>query len=479
MSGSSAAEVRSGLDHPIVDADGHFVEASPLLVDYLVKIAGRDVADRFERRPRGTINQPGAIPAAPGLEERKRLGLSVSSWWGTPTNALDRATSYSPRLLHERLDDLGIDFTILYPSVGPVIVDSPDDDVRRGFSRAVNTYVSDTTADLADRLTVPAVVPVHTPDEALTELEYAIGELGFKAIVIGGPVPRPLPDVGAGALRHDVLGLDSDYDYDPFWARCVELGVPVTCHSGTTSIGLRRSPSLYMYNHVGHFASAGEAVAKAMVLGGVMRRHPQLQVAFLEGGVAWGVQLLCDIAARWEKRSAGRIETLDPRHVDRAVFAGLLARYGGERWEDPAVIEHALAVNDIPPADLDDFRFAGIETIADLVAQFDRFYFGCEADDPTIVWAFADKVNPQGAQLRAILGSDIGHWDVADVTTVVPEAYEFVEHGLLDADQFRAFACDNAIRLYSRANPGFFDGTPIAAYAAARVAAAPAESPAD
>ena len=52
-----------------------------------------------------------------------------------------------------------------------------------------------------------------------------------------------------------------------------------------------------------------------------------------------------------------------------------------------------------------------------------------------------------------MLGSDIGHWDVSDIDDVMPEAYELVEDGRLDDDQFRAFACDNVIRLHGRHEP--------------------------
>jgi hypothetical protein len=52
------------------------------------------------------------------------------------------------------------------------------------------------------------------------------------------------------------------------------------------------------------------------------------------------------------------------------------------------------------------------------------FYFGCEADDPSNVWAFNARANPLGARLNAIFSSDIGHFDVPDMTEVVPEAYE-------------------------------------------------------
>ena len=46
-------------------------------------------------------------------------------------------------------------------------------------------------------------------------------------------------------------------------------------------------------------------------------------------------------------------------------------------------------------------------------------------------------------------------------------AFELVEHGLLTPAQFRAFSCDNAIRLHGGMNPHFFDGTRVEAYARA------------
>ena len=38
-------------------------------------------------------------------------------WWGLPTrNTLDHATSRLPKLLYERLDEIGLDVTVLCPS---------------------------------------------------------------------------------------------------------------------------------------------------------------------------------------------------------------------------------------------------------------------------------------------------------------------------------------------------------------------------
>ncbi|MGH2670601.1 MAG: hypothetical protein ACRDH5_16065 [bacterium] len=69
--------------------------------------------------------------------------------------------------------------------------------------------------------------------------------------------------------------------------------------------------------------------------------------------------------------------------------------------------------------------------------------------------------------------TDIGHFDVPDMTGVVPEAYELVEHGLMTDDDFRDFMFGNAVRFWGEVNPDFFKGTSVEK-AAAEVLAQPA-----
>jgi hypothetical protein len=90
-----------------------------------------------------------------------------------------------------------------------------------------------------------------------------------------------------------------------------------------------------------------------------------------------------------------------------------------------------------------------------------NFSFGCEADDPMTSTAFDTTRNPHGARLRAVLGSDIGHWDVPDMRQVLAEAYEAVERGWLTETDFRDFTFTNPVRLYTDTNPNFFAGTVV------------------
>jgi hypothetical protein len=68
-------------------------------------------------------------------------------------------------------------------------------------------------------------------------------------------------------------------------------------------------------------------------------------------------------------------------------------------------------------------------------------------------------VNPFGARLKAVFSSDIGHWDVPDMTEVVAEAYELVEKGMITEEDFRDFMFTNPASLWTEMNPEFFQGT--------------------
>lgn len=461
-----AQGVRDRLDHPVVDIDGHIVESIPLVIEYMRRTAGDEVADRFAGSvPSFATNRATGVLAA--SRGGPAPGAFISPWWSVAPGARDRATAFLPGLLHERMDEIGLDFSVLYTSVGLACFAHPDDAIRRGSCRGLNTYLAEICDGFGDRLTPAAVIPAHTPDEAIAELEHAVQHLGLRAAVLNSCVVRTTPD---GHPWTDPLGLDSPYDYDPLWQRFTDLGVAVTVHSPSMGLALRQSSSRYMYNHIGAFAASSDAFAKAIVFGGVAARFPRQHFGFLECGVTWAVQLLCDLVGRWDKRGGHNIERLDPARIDLAEWDALLDAYGGTRFADPALRATMLAQSDNAPAELDDFRDAGVDGPEAIAALFDRFFFGCEADEATIGWAYAADVNPCGTELRAVLGSDIGHWDVTDMRGVLDEAYELVEDGRLDAAQFRRFVCDDPIRLHAGMNRAFFDGTPVDEYAAALVA---------
>src|SRR5881396_3708145 len=465
---TAARKLRSRLNHPIIDADGHWLEYAPLMREEFRRIGGDAAAEALAI---ASDRIPSSLRMS--LAERRRRRVGQEAFWGSPSeNVLDRATAMLPRLLYERLDDLGIDFCVVYPTAGLGYHRMPDTRLRRAICRAYNVFAADQFRGLEDRVIPAAIIPMYTPEEAIEEIEFASKQLGYKVIMVGGLMRRPIPalleekpDAARLIEWYDVIGIDSDHDYDPVWAKCRELKIAPSFHNGARSILLRNSPSNFCYNHIGHFASAGEAMAKALFFGGVTRRFPELNFAFLEGGVGWATSLFADLVGHWEKRHRDALENTNPARLDRAALLALAQKYGSATVVDAVRRGEGLDDNGNGTGgveDLDDYsrcKIARKEDFRDLYIS--RFYFGCEADDPINAWAFNRKANPMNARLNAFFSSDIGHFDVPDMTDVVPEAYELVEHGLLTDDDFRDFVFTNAVRFWGEVNPDFFTGTVV------------------
>jgi predicted TIM-barrel fold metal-dependent hydrolase len=471
----NARTLRASLQHPIVDADGHWIEYMPVMREEFKRIGGEAAVEGLAT---ATARVPTALKMSVAERARKRVGMEA--FWSSPSeNVLDRATAMFPRLMYERLDDLGIDFSVVYPTAGLSFHRMQDGRQRRAICRAYNVFTMDQFRPLSDRIIPAAIIPMYTPEEAIEELEFAVKQLGYRVVMIGGLMRRRVtaleeeaPEISKAVEWYDVIGLDSPYDYDPVWAKCLELKVAPSFHNGARSILLRNSPSNFCYNHIGHFASAGHAVAKAMFFGGVTRRFPTLNFAFLEGGVGWACMLYADLIGHWEKRNRQALEHTNPDKLDVKKLLQFTEKYGHQamieavrRGEGLEGDSNSTLTGGIE--DLDDYFRCQIGKKDDIKDLFvPRFYFGCEADDPVNAWAFKKDANPMGARLNAIFSSDIGHFDVPDMAAVVPEAYELVEHGLIDDNDFRDFMFANAVRFWGEVNPDFFKGTAVEKQAA-------------
>lgn len=462
---SASAEIRQKLTHPVIDSDGHMIEIFPVMSDYMKQVGGPEMAETvwkaFRSRNSGSWYDLSEA-------ERSYHRTIRPAFWAAPAKATtDRATAMLPRLMHERLPEMGIDYAVVYPTIGFLLPEITDPDARRAACRAHNLMMADIYRGTESRLTPAAVIPCYTPEEAIEELEYAINELNLKVPMFANLVKRPIEavtehgsELGQYAFWVDPLALDSPYDYDPVWQKCMELKVPVTAHAIGQGIGMRRSVSNYMYNQTGHFGDAGHAFAKALFFGGVTHRFPDLNFAFLEGGVAWGGSLVCDLKERWEKRGKQAIQELNPDRIDHELLASLQEEYGGGILNKPM---GGMGRQNRVEENVDEFAAAGIESKEDLLDRLvPNFYYGCEADDKMNAVAFDRRILPGNRPLKAIFSSDFGHWDVADMTEILAEAHELVEEGIITDRDFEDFVFRNPVELFAGMNPEFFVGTEIA-----------------
>jgi predicted TIM-barrel fold metal-dependent hydrolase len=458
----TGADIRARLDHPVVDADSHMMECTFAVLDFVKLVGGADIAKRYEDHLKATSS---------GQSRR-------AVWIGNSGPAsIDRATALLPRLYRSRLEDAGIDFGIVYGTHVLSVMRIDDDEIRPVVHRAMNMLYADMFRDVQDRLTPVAVIPMHSPEEALAELDFAVGELGLKAIVMNAMIYRPAAEVAENAPEYAKYtmvptspAIDVGDRYDPVWAKCVELGVAPSCHNSFRGRGsTHASPVNYVFNSLGSFGQGSEYFCRALFMGGVAHRFPTLKFAFLEGGAGWAAQLYNTLFEYWEKRNLEALrENLDPAKLDVDLLVEMFEKWGNEYLTPERIRaephQSSNSVLLVPAEELDDFAPTGVTKPEDIRDIFQRnFYFGSEADDAMTAVAFDTKLNRYGIKLNAILGSDIGHWDVPDMTKIMVEAYEMVEDGHITEDDFRDFTYGNVVQMHTGMNPDFFKGTAVEA----------------
>jgi len=464
----SSEGVRAAIGHPVIDFDGHVIEFLPAVWPFLRESLGADLFERYRNAP---IDQ--TIRGPRSFEARQRSRAPQAAWWASPAkNTRDLATAALPSLLYDRLDEFGIDYALLYPTKGLGSACSEDADMRRGLCRGFNEFYAHNYGPYRDRLTVGGIIPMHTPDEAIAEIEHC-AEIGLKIVGIPEGVWRPIiaPDPDASpwftpGQTHwfDNFGLDSMYDYDTVWAKLVELEFPLVAHAGLGHNAPNHYLSItnYSANHIGSFRDKMYQLCKSLYMNGVTRRFPTLNLAFLECGVSWACTLLADVVEHWEKRNLDALRILDPSGVDYELLEREFRGRGQSLLADvddlPAALR-MLSTPGVPPEHHDDWRFLEVRTPEELVELFaPRMYFGCEADDRTVAFAFS-PANVCGARLRPVFSSDIAHWDVPDMARVVAESFALVEEGVISPDHYREFMFTNPVSALRGANPRFFEGT--------------------
>src|SRR5262249_48598287 len=110
----------------------------------------------------------------------------------------------------------------------------------------------------------------------------------------------------------------------------------------------------------------------------------------------------------------------------------------------------------------DDFAACGGSFAGELGRQFvGRFYFGCGGEGRMTAVAFDGRFNHVGAQLNAMFSSDLGHWDVSDMSEVLVHTHQLLDEGMLNPADFKKFVFGNAARMYTAMNPDFFKGTQV------------------
>ena len=176
-----------------------------------------------------------------------------------------------------RMDVAGIDAQLLSPNPLTFLhfIDAAQADC---FCRTHNDALSSLILRYPSRLAATAALPVQDPTRAVVELERTVTELGFLGGYIGTDFPHKLDDPSM----------------DQLYEACVRLNVPLFLHPSPAGIdGPSGDPNLKDFDLdvvIGFAAQETLAVAR-LIYGGVMDRHPDLDICLSHGGGSTGYLL--------------------------------------------------------------------------------------------------------------------------------------------------------------------------------------------
>ncbi|WP_406292437.1 amidohydrolase family protein [Streptomyces sp. NBC_00624] len=187
--------------------------------------------------------------------------------------------------------------------------------------RAHNRWLADFCADAPGRRAGVAQILLNDPAEAVREVRRT-KEAGLTGGIL---LPGTPPGSGIPELYSQV--------YDPLWAVCEELDVPVNHHGGSASPPLGDEPAARAVFMVETTWFSHRALWH-LIFGGAFRRHPGLKLVLTEQGSGWipGVVEMLDYYH-------GRLVAADSRAstAESKFGAGLAASMGaspGEVWRD-------------------------------------------------------------------------------------------------------------------------------------------------
>jgi uncharacterized protein len=277
-----------------VSADSHLEIDSKYWLGH-VPAKYHDHAPRLVRQPNGSdawtigekIMRPAAAADLYGGKGRDQYVPFEGRYEGTP------GTGSAEQRLREQDQD-GIDAEVLFPSQqgGPKFWRRvEDDDAYKAIVRAYNTWLKEEYCAVdPERLIGVGILPlVNNVDDVIEELEFC-AEAGFKTVLLQGfPTGKAYPSA----------------EDDPFWARSLELGMPISVHVDLERTGERKGP-LFKYPReseeimkkltqdlvyqVGRFGPSrgnGAIAAVQWVLSGLFDRFPKLRIFFAENQIGW------------------------------------------------------------------------------------------------------------------------------------------------------------------------------------------------
>ena len=273
------------LKYGFISADDHVQEHPEVWTKRMSKAKWGDRIPHLERAADGKerwvvdgkpVDLPGVALAGAAMPDRAQ---EPQRWEDVPTvtyKATERLTA---------MDVDGVDYSVLYPAVagraGETFGALQDAALELACVQAYNDWLIDEWAAVSPRFIPQCIVPLSPIDATVSEIRRAVAK-GHRGVVMPS-VPmmlREVPHINEPA-------------YDPVWATCQELDVPVCFHSGA-SRGIEFPPYPGFSPRIASaMAAITRPVSSVLVVANflfsrILTRFPRLKVVFSETSLAWG-----------------------------------------------------------------------------------------------------------------------------------------------------------------------------------------------
>ncbi|MBI2799105.1 MAG: amidohydrolase [Gammaproteobacteria bacterium] len=179
-----------------------------------------------------------------------------------------------PVLRLRAMDVAGLDYQVLSPN--PLTYfHFIEPRLAQAFCRIHNDALATVVKPHAERLGIFAAVPMQDIGFAIEETQRAVADLGMFGPYIGTDFGRPLNDPAL----------------DRFYAALTKLNVPLFIHPAPIGIdGPLGDPNLKQFDLdiIVGFAAQETIAVCTLIYGGVLERHPELDICLTHGGGATG-----------------------------------------------------------------------------------------------------------------------------------------------------------------------------------------------
>ena len=274
----------------VFDADSHwcerpdlFTSRSPAAVrDRMPHV--EDVEGQlmwvFDGHPVGRFGAGGVI-ARDGSKESADIALN--QW----TIDQIHEGAYDPKVRLGVMDECGIDAQIIYPSTiglgGQDLGLADDEALSRLAIEIYNDAQAEIQSESGNRLLPLPLMPAWDVATCVTEAKR-VAALGARGVnMTSDPQDLGAPDLASR-------------DWDPFWAVCSDLRLPVHFHIGASVTGMTFYGQYPWASHPANTRLAiggtllfiGNArVVTNLILSGIFDRFPDIQMVSVESGCGW------------------------------------------------------------------------------------------------------------------------------------------------------------------------------------------------